>query len=366
MLPGLYPDEFHQALIEKTNQAFFAYEVFSGKFIYRSPCFKETFKLPEDDLEPARLQEMVHLEDQEYVAHGVRQLLHKGRVPVMEFRVLLPGQEEQWVCTNLSFLETEHGKTIIGHVEDITAQRQYNDHLKKFSNKKNSVLNILAHDLAGPLGIIHSLAGVLAERLEASATPEIRQLVGMISKNSLHGSVLIHEFMGQEFLESMQTEVVTRRVNLVEKCREAMDEYLGEKGNLIPKQFLFYSSSQEIFAHVDDLKLMQVLTNLISNALKFTPDGGTITVTLQEEKDHVLLQVADTGVGIPEKYHATLFDKFTEARRPGLKGEPSIGLGMSICKTIVEWHRGKIWFESNEHHGTTFYLRIPKNEVTHQ
>ena len=91
---------------------------------------------------------------------------------------------------------------------------------------------------------------------------------------------------------------------------------------------------------------MQVINNLISNSIKFTPDGGEITVSLEEKENTVLITVADTGIGIPEKYHDTLFDKFTRARRPGIKGEPSVGLGMSIIKTIVEWHQGTIWFES--------------------
>jgi len=84
-------------------------------------------------------------------------------------------------------------------------------------------------------------------------------------------------------------------------------------------------------------------------------------VAVKERANTVLVTVADTGIGIPEKYHATLFEKFTRARRPGIKGEPSVGLGMSIIKTIVEWHKGKIWFESAENKGSTFYIELPKS-----
>ncbi len=105
---------------------------------------------------------------------------------------------------------------------------------------------------------------------------------------------------------------------------------------------------------------MQVINNLISNALKFTPEGGSITVNVEESDRSVLISVADTGIGIPKKYHATLFDKFSQARRTGLKGQHSTGLGMSIIKTIVDWHQGKIWFNSEENKGTTFYVELPK------
>ncbi|MEX2593854.1 MAG: ATP-binding protein [Anditalea sp.] len=112
---------------------------------------------------------------------------------------------------------------------------------------------------------------------------------------------------------------------------------------------------------VDDYKFIQVINNLISNSIKFTHDGGVISVHIEEKKDHVLFKVADDGIGIPGVFHDRLFEKFTQARRPGLKGEPSTGLGMSIIKTIVDWHEGKIWFTSKENEGTTFYIELSKD-----
>jgi len=102
------------------------------------------------------------------------------------------------------------------------------------------------------------------------------------------------------------------------------------------------------------------INNLISNALKFTPDGGNIDLFVKENKEDIIISITDNGIGIPAKYHTTLFDKFSKARRPGLKGEPSTGLGMSIIKTIIEWHGGQIWFDSEENKGTTFYIRLPR------
>jgi two-component system sensor histidine kinase VicK len=110
----------------------------------------------------------------------------------------------------------------------------------------------------------------------------------------------------------------------------------------------------------DEVKFMQVINNLISNAIKFTHDGGIITIRIEEKKNLILISIQDNGIGIPEHLQDGLFEKFTKARRPGIKGEPSVGLGMSISKTIVEWHKGRMWFESKEHKGTTFYIELPK------
>jgi two-component system sensor histidine kinase VicK len=146
---------------------------------------------------------------------------------------------------------------------------------------------------------------------------------------------------------------------MVERFEEIMEQY-KQSENQIAKTFCFFPGGEEIYVEFDDMKLMQAVNNLISNAIKFTPKGGIITVCLTDKDKTVLITVADNGIGIPQKYHDTLFDKFTRARRPGLNGEPTTGLGMSIIKTIVEWHRGQIWFESEENKGSTFYIEIPK------
>ena len=114
----------------------------------------------------------------------------------------------------------------------------------------------------------------------------------------------------------------------------------------------------EIYIMIDETKFMQAINNLISNSIKFTPDGGTIAVRLSVEENKLRIEVADTGIGIPEKFHEKLFDKFNLAGRTGLKGENSVGLGMSIIKTIVEWHEGKIWFKSKENEGTSFFIEL--------
>jgi len=352
---------FCRALIKHTQQAFFAFNTESQQFTYLSPAFKAIFNIAPKIAASDTWLALVHREDQSYVAEKYTELLEQGITKSIEFRIQLPGQAEQWVCITSSLWEESPEKQlIIGHAEEITVQRQYSDNLKKFSNKKNSIPNILSHDLAGPLGMIQSLSSLLAEQLESNGSEETQALIRVIERSSQQGSQLIREFINQEFLESSQTKIITRRVNLVAKFRETLEEYQGTKGELITKRVELLTSQQEIYGEIDDNKFLQVINNLISNAIKFTPDGGVITVSIEEEESSILVKVADTGVGIPEQYHATLFDKFTPARRSGLQGESSVGLGMSIIKTIVEWHRGKIWFESQENKGATFYIRLPK------
>ena len=126
------------------------------------------------------------------------------------------------------------------------------------------------------------------------------------------------------------------------------------------KQFSVETNREKIYVDLDEDKFFQVINNLISNALKFTHDQGKISIRLHEEELCVLISVIDDGIGIPEEHHKDLFQEYTPARRKGLKGEQSHGLGMSIIKTIVEWHQGTIWFQSTVNKGTTFFIKIPK------
>jgi len=302
---------------------------------------------------------MVSPDDQPYLEEKYADLLGGAILKDMEFRIELPG-EERWLCLTPFLVEEAGQQTIVGFAEDISAVKAYSIYTKKYTDKKNATLNILSHDLAGPLAMIQNLSSLLTEELQHKESEDINKLINLIGKTSKQGTRLIQEFITQEFLDSTNTDMFRQRVDIVKMTKNTVEEYQQSKKR-INKVFELHTSSDSIFMELDENKFMQALNNLISNAIKFTPDGGAITVSVEEEEETVLFKVADNGVGIPEKYHATLFDKFTNARRPGIKGEPSVGLGMSIIKTIVEWHQGKIWFESEENKGSTFYISLPKS-----
>ncbi len=128
------------------------------------------------------------------------------------------------------------------------------------------------------------------------------------------------------------------------------------------KHFEFESPAAQVFVRVDQTKFMQALVNLVANANKFTHTNGHIRVAVQENAGSITLSVSDDGIGIPKDLQPVLFERFTKARRPGLKGEETVGLGLSIVRRIVELHGGKIHVESQENKGTTFFIELPGND----
>ena len=107
-------------------------------------------------------------------------------------------------------------------------------------------------------------------------------------------------------------------------------------------------------------KIWRVISNLISNAIKFSAKGSVISVSIKDLKSDVEIAVKDQGIGIPEGMQTKVFNMFTEAKRPGTAGEKSFGMGLSISKQIIDNHDGKIWLESKSGKGSTFYIRLQK------
>ncbi|MCD0486932.1 HAMP domain-containing histidine kinase [Pedobacter sp. MC2016-14] len=352
------PQESLKLLADRSEQLYLVLDVKQNAFIYLNPAFKSLVSF-KDDTSPAALLSLAYTEDLDYLATKYKACIEGEELRDFECRIHLQ-EEVHWLRIQPKLLKNTLEECILGClIEDITLQKAYVDNLNAHNQKKNSILNILSHDLKGPLSVIENMSAMI-HRQKLDIGPKIDKYVQLIQKTSRSCVELINAFIDQEFLETAAINLIKTRVELVAKTTDVMEKY-HESQNHMRVRFLLESSHDKIFAEIDEDKFYQVINNLISNSLKFIKEEGQITIRIEQKEDKVLFIVADTGIGIPKKHHANLFDKFTSARRNGLGGEQSIGLGMSIIKTIVEWHEGNITFESEENKGTTFYIELPLN-----
>lgn len=364
-MPNQFDSDSFNALVQFSDfssRAIFSYDMDNKRFPYFNPAFKQILEMSRKSAveDPISLLEIVHPEDKDYVIRSYKKIIDNKAVKDVEFRIQLSDKSVKWLCLNAVMSEQEPQRRIIaGGIDDITHISKKNALLKKSIAQKASILEILAHDLAGPLINIKEFSSLIADGLKQHEDPELDEMIKMITKTSERSIRLIREYVTQESLESTTVEVIKKRIDIVEKLREIINQYKKSEES-IAKTFNLHSQQENIYLKIDVFKIIQVIQNLISNAIKFTHDGGVINLYIEEKEEDVLFIVADNGIGIPAKFHENLFEKFTKARRKGLKGETSTGLGMSIIKTIVEWHEGRIWFESEENKGTTFYIELPK------
>jgi two-component system sensor histidine kinase VicK len=351
-----------EQVLEQADTVFFIYDIEPRQFRYLSPVFNEIWERDRSDYyqHPDRILATIHPDDLPELQGKWEQGQYR-RKKVQEFRILCPEGKVKWLRLKPVNILTENDQwAIAGFVEDISSAKEHDFTLQKYSAKKNSSLEILSHDLAGPLNMIHQLTEFILDATQDYQNEDITRDLQLIQETCARSVTLIRDLVNQEFLESVNTEVKKERHDLVTKIGLVVDNYRQSERAIVKKFNLAYTN-EPIFAVIDEVKFMQVINNLISNAIKFTPEQGTINVFIADEEDLVTVTIEDNGIGIPEEFHPVLFERFTPARRPGLRGEPTVGLGMSIIKRIVDLHHGRIWFESKVNQGSSFHIIIPKD-----
>lgn len=267
-------------------------------------------------------------------------------------------KKKYWFRIEPHLVRDDDNQLLVGHAEDISLYKEHDENLNRHNDKKNAILGIMSHDLAGPIGLITNITVLLNREVDPDNV-KVKKFLSIIDRASRECLHLIRDFLDTEFLETAEIRLLKRRADVVQLVQRMIEEYAGMQVEL-NRSISFECNRKTIYADIDEAKLPQVINNLISNALKFTRADDRITISLDESDTTIYITVADTGIGIPKEYHATLFDKFSPARRRGLGGESSTGLGMHIIKTIIEWHGGTITFKSEEGQGTTFYIQLPK------
>jgi two-component system, OmpR family, sensor histidine kinase VicK len=356
------------------NQVYFIYEISKHKIRYLNAAVELLCQFPRETLmeDPVKLFSMVHPDDQTLLEEQYQALLtgieqnrsskeeQAGAINSLEFRLRMPDDSMKWICLTAYLIRKGRQSLISGYAEDITERKEYLEATLKFNAKKNAILEILSHDLAAPFATIQGMSNLVEQKLKKGES--IDEFITYIKQSARKGSDLIRDFVDAEFLESSHVVLHKERTDLVGIFRTTLEDY-QRGGELIAKQFILSSTSPSVYLVLDSLKFLQVINNLISNAIKFTQDDGTIEVRIEDKEKSVQFYVADNGIGIPQELQPMVFDKFSKARRPGIRGEKSTGLGMSIIKTIIELHQGKIWFTSEKGKGTTFYVELPKGQV---
>jgi signal transduction histidine kinase len=233
-----------------------------------------------------------------------------------------------------------------GTVEDITER-------KALEGFKDGLISIAAHELRGPLTSIHAALNWLTEA-NTALSPQQHGLLALASKNSGRMARLIDDILDVEQAEAGRMALDVEPLEMMPLVERAIELNRGQGlrsgirlavGEALP--------DARVNAHVD--RLLQVMTNLISNAVKFSPAGETVTVSVSRQGTSIRVSVTDRGPGIPEGFQARIFQKFARARNQQHAGS---GLGLAISKAIIEGLGGSIGFEAASGQGTTFFFDL--------
>ena len=343
-----------KTLIQSLSNITFIFDLNENNFIYVHPSL--SFLIKEKD-SINHIASVLHKDDQKEVLNQFQSFMNGTFNGNCQFRIWHKSKI-RWFRVTPQLIALRSENLIFGNAIDITAEVQNLGSIEKYANKKNSILHILTHELKGPLGLARNLSKDLHKRLgEESFVVSHLNLISRILSQSIH---IIEDFTNREFLETVNVELIKKRINIVQKVEEYVAE-LKRAEEPAQRVFSLTSTDENIYIKIDEAKFMQVLNNLVSNSLKFTRSGGHISIHITNFRNKVIIDFKDNGVGIPERFLPLIFDEFTDARRKGLRGEATLGLGLSIVKAIVSWHKGRITVKSRENKGTVFSIELPKD-----
>jgi signal transduction histidine kinase len=237
--------------------------------------------------------------------------------------------------------------------EALESQRSANATLEKLDRTKTEFLSIVSHEFRTALTGIQGFSELIRDGgLEAD---EVRAYGGYIFNDADRVNRLIGDMLDLDRMESGRMSIRTADVDI----NEVLSDAIARAGGSPSVEFKADLDPRLPIVVGDRDRLVQVVSNLVNNAVKYSPDGGTVTLSSRTEGDFALVSVTDTGVGIPPDEIGHVFERFRRVRSGAAQSIPGTGLGLTIVKQIVEMHGGKIWVESAVGHGSAFHFTLP-------
>jgi len=242
-----------------------------------------------------------------------------------------------------------------------TEIKRSRENLLELNATKEKLFSIISHDLRSSLGSVLSYSDILLENLDQYSVTKIRQFVNDIYQSSKNTFELLENLLDWSRL---QTERLTQRKE-THNLKTNIDNICQLYGEIAKKKKISLQNNiqPEVFIYCDIDMTKTVLRNLISNAIKFTNAGGLVSVNFIQNDTNIEIQVMDSGVGIKAENIPNLFSIVKSISTPGTNNEKGTGLGLMLCKDLIEKQGGKIWVESEFGKGSTFKFTLPLGEA---
>ena len=226
---------------------------------------------------------------------------------------------------------------------------------------KDEFVSNVSHELRTPLTSIRGALGMLASGAIGDVTPKAKRMLDIAVANSDRLVRLINDILDIERMESGRIAMQKRAVDVGELMINATDTMraMAERAGIALEVRPLSAVMQ-----ADADRMIQTFTNILSNAIKFSDKGSTVSFTAADEGADIIFSVRDQGRGIPPEKLQTIFGRFQQVDSTDAREKGGSGLGLAICHTIVEQHGGRIWAESDLHHGSTFYISIPMGDFS--
>jgi len=346
-------------LLSNINQVLFVRDAFSKNhdIIYVNNAYESLWGRSKQSLidNPASYIESVHPDDREMVVRLYIEFLEGNLEYEKDFRIIRANGDIRWIFAKTFAIFNEKGEVyrIAGIAEDITNRKESELNIKRFNDVQSGVLKMLAHDLRTPIAGIKLMASLI----ESSSEEKVEEITNNIVDCCDNTLNMMDDLLSHIQMTGKGVSINLTSLIIEDEIRKVCDDFNLQFSH---KEVKFNLPTTNTSVNLDSIKFKQILSNLVTNAIKFSHTKGIVSISVEEFNSHVNLVIKDNGVGISEELLPEVFDIFTRARREGTNGEKSSGIGLSITKRLVELHNATINVSSKLNKGTEILISFPK------
>ncbi len=243
-------------------------------------------------------------------------------------------------------------RRFVGITRDITERKRIEQMQKEF-------ISTVSHELRTPLTSIRGSLGLILGGTAGELSEKAKTLLGIANNNSERLIDLINDILDMEKITAGKMQFDNQVVNLIPVVQQSIELNKGYADRLDVRLELKVGCDDVVMVCIDEQRVTQVMSNLLSNAAKYSPKDDQVEISIEVTDDRVRISVHDHGQGIPEEFKSRIFSKFAQADSSDSRQKGGTGLGLNITKAIVEKQGGSIGFDSDEGKGTTFYVELP-------
>ena len=293
------------------------------------------------------IMELFSSQDKVRITAQLQRSISADKIQIEEYDFL---EAEQTLSLELRIVPMNK-EEVLTIIRDVTSER-------KIDRLKNEFLSTVSHELRTPLTAIVGNLGILCGGVVSDIPKQANDMIENANSNAKRLSILIDDLLDLQKISSGQIQYSMKNMAIDEFIEQSIE---FNQGYASKYHVLLACNNrvEKINIRIDESRMHQVMANLISNAIKYSPEGEEVSVKVQCNNDQISISVSDKGEGIPVEFREQVFDKFTQSDSSNTRKAGGTGLGLSISKTIVEAHGGKIDFETEVGVGTTFNVYLP-------
>ncbi|GGP60467.1 PAS domain-containing protein [Shewanella saliphila] len=324
--------------------------------LWWSPIIYQIFGLDEQDIDPSIsfFKSALHPDDIDIVEKSEQQARITGIHNVIH-RIIRPNGEVRWVHELGQLVSEDQNPDLvmIGSVQDITDRM-------KLQKVKDDFISTVSHELRTPLTSINGALNLLQSGKIITLPEKAQKLMDIASSNCMQLSRLINDLLDIDKLAAGKMQFEMTKLNIVPLLQRAIDDHqpYAQQHNITLALQMDDHIDQSML-YVDEHRLLQILTNFLSNAVKFSPKEGCVTLSATLIDNDIEIAVQDQGTGIPDDFKSRIFEKFSQADASSSKAKGGTGLGLALCKELTAAMQGNIGYESEFGSGARFYVRLP-------